>query len=67
MLGLPLHLWGEEFFKRLGDACQACGGFIAIDEETSERQLLQWARIVVKSNRKKVLRKLHVVVKGRCL
>ncbi|RVW71543.1 hypothetical protein CK203_048008 [Vitis vinifera] len=61
--GLPLHLWGEEFFKRLGDACQACGGFIAIDEETSERQLLQWARIVVKSNRKKVLRKLHVVVK----
>lgn len=49
---------GEEFFKRLNDACR---GFITIDEETRERRRLQWARILVKSNRKKVPSKLHVV------
>ena len=59
LLWLPLHLWGEEFFTRLGDAC---GGFIAVDAETRQRQLLQWARILVKSNREKVPRKLHVMV-----
>ncbi|KAL6313953.1 hypothetical protein AAG906_011683 [Vitis piasezkii] len=36
VLGLPLHFWGEQFFKRLGDAC---GGFITVDEETRERRL----------------------------
>ena len=36
VLGLPLHFWGEQFFKRLGDAC---GCFITVDEETRERRL----------------------------
>ena len=38
MLGLPLHLWGEEFFKKLDDACR---GFLAVDKETRERRILQ--------------------------
>lgn len=45
--------------KRFGDAC---GGFVAVDEETREKRLLHWVRILVKSNGKKVPRKLHVVV-----
>lgn len=37
VLGLPLHLWGEEFFKKLRDAC---GGFLATDKEMRERRIL---------------------------
>ena len=29
VLGLPLHLWSLEVFKKVGDCC---GGFIAVDE-----------------------------------
>ena len=58
-LWLPLHLWGEEFFKRFDDAC---GGFVVVDKEMKERCFLQWARILVKSNRRRVPHKLQVVV-----
>ena len=51
VFGVPLHFWGEEFFKRLSDAC---GGFVAVDGEVREKWPLQWARILVKSNRKMV-------------
>ena len=44
IMGLPLHLWGMNFFKRLGDAC---GRFVSVDEDTMERRNLQWARILV--------------------
>ena len=37
VLGLPLHLWGEEFFKKFSDVCR---GFLAVDEEMRERQML---------------------------
>ena len=37
VLGLPLHLWGEGFFKKLRDAC---GGFLATDKEMRERRIL---------------------------
>ena len=47
VLGLPMHLWGKEFFKRLGDAC---GGYVTMDVKTEERCHLKWARLLIKSN-----------------
>ena len=46
ILGLPLFLWDGEFFKQVGDAC---GGFVMMDEETSNCCKLQWVRILVRS------------------
>ena len=31
VMGLPLHLWSREVFKKIGDCC---GGFVALDEST---------------------------------
>ena len=31
VMGLPLHLWSREVFKKIGDCC---GGFVAVDEST---------------------------------
>ena len=31
VVGLPLHCWSEEMFKRIRDCC---GGFVEVDEET---------------------------------
>ena len=45
VVGLPLHLWSTEVFKRIGDWC---GGFVAVDEDTVSSSELQWARILVK-------------------
>ncbi|RVW98940.1 Transposon TX1 uncharacterized 149 kDa protein [Vitis vinifera] len=47
VVGLPLHLWSREVFKRIGDCC---GGFVAVDEETTLFSQLQWARILVKDS-----------------
>ena len=47
VVGLPLHLWSREVFKRIGDCC---GGFVAVDEETALFSQLQWARIMVKDS-----------------
>ena len=48
MVGLPLHLWTGETLKKVGDYC---GGFVALDEGTSSKSDLLWARILVKMNR----------------
>ncbi|RVW88462.1 putative ribonuclease H protein [Vitis vinifera] len=45
VIGLPLHLWSTEVFKRIGDGC---GGFVAADESSFSSSELQWARILVK-------------------
>ena len=47
VVGLPLHLWTGEILKKVGDSC---GGFVALDEETSLKTDLHWARILVKMN-----------------
>ena len=31
VVGLPLHLWSLEVFKRIEDGC---GGFVVVDEDT---------------------------------
>ena len=45
VVDLPLHLWTGEILKKVGDSC---GGFVALDEETTYKKDLQWARIQVK-------------------
>ena len=48
VVGLPLHLWTEEILVTIGDSC---GGFVAMDKETSLMKNLLWARILVKIKR----------------
>ena len=45
VVGLPLHLWTEEILVTIRDGC---GGFVALDKETSLMKNLLWARILVK-------------------
>ena len=47
VVGLPLHLWAGEILKKVGDSC---GGFVAMDEGTTSKTELLWARILVKMN-----------------
>ena len=49
VVGLPLHLWTGDTLKKVGDYC---GGFVALDEGTSSKTDLLWARILVKVNSK---------------
>ena len=37
MVGLPVHLWTQEMLKKLGDEC---GGFVAVDEDTTFKSKL---------------------------
>ena len=45
VVGLPLHMWTEEILVKIRDSC---GGFVAMDKETSLMENLRWARILVK-------------------
>ena len=45
VVGLPLHLWSENILATIGNSC---GGFVAIDKETSLMKNLFWARILVR-------------------
>lgn len=54
-----MHLWGMEFFKRVGDAC---GGFVVVDVKAVEKRHLQWARVLVFSNEERMPRNLHMMV-----
>ncbi|KAH0742543.1 hypothetical protein KY290_030536 [Solanum tuberosum] len=42
ILGLPLHLWLQNFLKAIG---YLCGGWLETEEETTLRNHLKWARI----------------------
>ncbi|RVW80659.1 hypothetical protein CK203_044359 [Vitis vinifera] len=63
VVGLPLHLWSREVFKSIGERC---GGFIAVDEDTTFFSELQWARILVKAPGKIRQGTLQVVAGNRC-
>ena len=39
-------MWDGDFFKQVGDAC---GGFVMVDEYSSNGRKLQWVRILVRS------------------
>ena len=59
VVGLPLHCWSEEIFKRIGDCC---GGFVEVDGETRNGSQLQWARILVKNRGNFFPGTLHLAV-----
>ncbi|RVX14549.1 hypothetical protein CK203_017111 [Vitis vinifera] len=63
VMGLPLHLWNREVFKKIGDSC---GGFIAVDESTGALKELQWARILVKVEGMGGPSSLQVVIGTSC-
>ena len=48
VVGLPLHMWTEEILITVGNGC---GGFVAMDKVTEQREDLRWARILVKKDR----------------
>ena len=63
IIGLPFHFWSREVFKRIKENC---GGFVAMDEETTLFSQLQWACILVKATGKDLLGSLQVVVGHTC-
>ena len=63
VIGLPLHLWSTEVFKRIGDGC---GGFVAADESSFSSSELQWARILVKCVDREMPSTAHIVVGSGC-
>ncbi|RVX00178.1 hypothetical protein CK203_026678 [Vitis vinifera] len=63
VMGLSLHLWNREVFKKIGDSC---GGFIAVDESTGALKELQWARILVKVEGMGGPSSLQVVIGNTC-
>ena len=62
VVGLPLHLWTREILKKVGDSC---GGFIAMDEGTTSKTDLLWARILVKINSKSKLDSINLIAGDR--
>ena len=63
ILGLPLHLWESSLFKKFGDSC---GRFVAMDQNTVERQNLKWARILVETRGWQHPSSFQVVVGPSC-
>ena len=45
VVGLPLHLWTSEIFKRIGDCY---GGFMELEKGTSLKTSVLWAQILVR-------------------
>ena len=45
LIGLPVHLWSRSIMRRISDRC---GGFLAMDDDTTFLSDLRWTRIRVK-------------------
>ena len=63
VVGLPLHFWSQEAFRKIGDCC---GGFIAVDENTANLKELRWARLLVRFEDLEWPSSLHVAVGSLC-
>ena len=50
MVGLSLHLWRHDVLKMIGDKC---GGFLALNKETTLRTKVLWTRLMVKTEGKR--------------
>ena len=61
VVGLPVHLWSRAVMKKIGDAC---GGFLAVDEETDKLGELGWARILVKLKKTEPPNTVEVAIDG---
>ena len=60
LVGLPIHLWSCYILKRIENGC---GGFLAVDEDTTFLYELRWSRIRVKRDGS-ALSKVTVVMVG---
>ena len=65
IVGLPLHLWSREIFKKFGYCCGGFG-FVAVDDYTTYFSQLQWARVLVKRDGRDLPSSLQVVVDSTC-
>ncbi|RVX19200.1 hypothetical protein CK203_008571 [Vitis vinifera] len=63
VVGLPLHYWSQEAFRKIGDCC---GGFVAVDENTAKCKELRWARISVRFVGEEWPSTMQVVVGSLC-
>ena len=61
VVGLPVHMWSRKIMEKIGDAC---GGFLAVDEETERLGELGWARILVKMKKPDLPNTLEVALGG---
>ena len=61
VVGLPVHLWSRKVMEKIGDAC---GGFLAVDEDTDKLDELGWARILVKLKKSEPPNIVEVAVGG---
>ena len=61
VVGLSVHLWSRAVMKKIGDAC---GGFLAVDEETDKLGELGWARILVKMRKTEPPYTVEVAIGG---
>ena len=61
VVGLPVHLWSRTVMEKIGDAC---GGFLAVNEETDKLGELGWARILVKMKKPEPPNTVEVAVGG---
>ena len=63
VVGLPIHFWSQEVFRKLGDSY---GGFVAMDNNTTNFEQLQWAKLLVRTEGKDLPESLQLVVGSSC-
>ncbi|RVW59532.1 hypothetical protein CK203_104799 [Vitis vinifera] len=63
VVGLPLHFWSQEAFRKIGDCC---GGLVAVDVNTANFKELRWARISVRYEGVEWPSTMQVVVGSLC-
>ena len=61
VVGLPMHLWSRKIMEKIEDAC---GGFLAVNEDTDKLGELGWARILVKLKKSEPPNTVEVSVGG---
>lgn len=57
IVGFPFHLWTQKVFKSIGDHC---GGWVEIEEETSLRNHLKWARLRIRGDGSNIPREIRI-------
>ena len=62
VVGLPLQLWTHDILRMIEDGC---GGFLAIDKETTLKTKMLWARILGKLKGKESLSIVNILADAR--
>ena len=63
ILGLPVTLWDPTILRRIGEECK---GFLAVNSHTKKLEDLQWARILMKTNREDLSNMVKIWVEEVC-